>query len=161
MNKIILNETHIRQLVKETLENLILGEDNIDDVFSNNDIANILANSDIISIKKYDWSYDEDKGSGRMKVILNSNNNAYSEMYLQLDVNLYITEPYNTFPGNYYSPPEYDEGELVDFNFETIEIVFKINETGEYYTNIIEDYGIIPENIFTECCEYVEKNWNN
>ena len=34
MKKIILNENHIRQLVKETLENLILGEDNMSNILS-------------------------------------------------------------------------------------------------------------------------------
>jgi hypothetical protein len=163
MNKIILNETHIRQIVRETLENLILGEDDIDDDFSDNDITNILANSEIISVRKYDWDYDGygDKASERMEVILNPNNNAYSEMRLDFYVELHITEPYMTFAGDYYSPPEYAESELVGFEFKTIDIDFKINKTGKHYYDTIEDYNIIPENIFAECCEYVENDWNN
>ena len=41
MNKIVLNETHIRQLVRETLENLILGEDDINNIDNNSTYQNL------------------------------------------------------------------------------------------------------------------------
>ena len=56
MSKIYLNESHIRQLVKETLENLILGEDDIEGgnqpVHTLDEYMYILANTEI---DKYNW----------------------------------------------------------------------------------------------------------
>lgn len=60
MNKIVLNETHIRQLVRETLENLILGEDDMDNDISTpqdltlENVFNILSNSEDAWVDDYE-----------------------------------------------------------------------------------------------------------
>ena len=62
MNKIVLNETHIRQLVRETLENLILGEDDINNIDNNStyqnlkieEVFNIISKSEDIWIENYE-----------------------------------------------------------------------------------------------------------
>ena len=60
MKRIVINESHIRQLVKETLENLILGEDDIDNDFSTlqnltlENVFNILSNSEDAWVNDYE-----------------------------------------------------------------------------------------------------------
>ena len=106
MNRIILNETHIRKLVKETLENLILGEDdNIENNLTTEEIV------EIIKISQFD-KIDNLEVSGHYGNIgLIFSNETYGKFLLDIsfEIDGYVTE-YDR--GDYFTPPSGGELEI-------------------------------------------------
>lgn len=105
MNRIFLNESHIRQLVKETLENLILGED--DD--SNINPIEIIKNSTITYVDFIDIDGDD----GVIRLVLSHNSLDSIDLEIKFTIHGYLTD-YDS--GDYYTPPSGGEFEITDIN---------------------------------------------
>ena len=121
MNKIILNETHIRQLVRETLENLILGEDDINNIENNSTYQNLTIDEvfNIISKSEDIWieNYEIDKYYGTINMI-GEFRNYDSEELSSYEMILYVDiEGYNE--------------KTDDIDYDITSFVFEIDEDSE------------------------------
>ena len=122
MNKIVLNETHIRQLIEETVKKLILGEDDIDyNLINESDLINLLKNS------KYDGVIDQDFNginTGKISVIFKTNHPEieYIDITAYFDVDIRLGQ-YD--PGDYYTPPSQD----CDIDMNITEIIYNHVDT--------------------------------
>lgn len=105
MKKIFLNETHIRQLVKETLENLLI-DNEVNHNLSSQEVVKLINNSEL----KYD---DDIYVKGREGAIVLVYNNQNYDDEISLGINFYI-DGYITayYPGDYYTPSEGGELEI-------------------------------------------------
>lgn len=136
MNKIVLNETHIRQLVRETLENLILGEDGVD---TNIQSAEYYINN--ATSKSVDF-FNLHGRTGNLGLIYEGE---YGEFYFTavFDIDGRFSE-YD--PGNYWREPSGGEFELYDISVYDIETYLdgdNIDMTDEdynYIADIADDY---------------------
>lgn len=156
MKRIILNESHIRQLVKETLENLILGEDDMEDEdrprYTLEDYMQILANTEMT---KNNWEINKDKSKidtngGCVEIFTYGDDFDYIALTVSFNMDVdYI--PYDA--GNYWTPPEGGYHECRDFKI--VEVEYNMNE--EYYGTLKE----IPEGIEEIIYEYVMDVINN
>jgi hypothetical protein len=128
MNKIVLNETHIRQLIEETVKKLILGEDDIDyNLINESDLINLLKNS------KYDGVIDQDFNginTGKISVIFKTNHPEieYIDITAYFDVDIRLGQ-YD--PGDYYTPPSQD----CDIDMNITEIIYNIDDEQEGVLN--------------------------
>ena len=142
MKKIILNESYIRQIIKETLENLILGEEDIDNNLSTQEIIDIIKNSNLEYIEEIDVK--QNKGF----ITLYLKNEQYDDIFLciHFEIDAYIT-PY--YSGNGYdSPPE--GGDLKLDNVTPFKVIVNLsdeyeteldmNVCFEYINNILDQY---------------------
>lgn len=120
MNKIVLNETHIRQLIEETVKKLILGEDDIDyNQINESDLINLLKNS------KYDGIIDQDFNginAGEISVIFKTNHPEieYIDITAYFDITITIIQ---------YKPFE------CDINTDITEIKYNIDDEQEGVLN--------------------------
>ena len=157
MKKIILNENHIRQLVKETLENLILGEDNMSNILSSEDFLRLIRNSKLI----YEPNIEMKKNMGHIVLAYKNKMSGEDFVHIEFKVDGYV-EPY--YPGNYNTPPEGGECEIT--NMEPLKAYVWINDNDEYFINVKENEEILKEilntyydDIFSSIdWEYFEKN---
>lgn len=152
MKKIYLNESHIRQLVKETLENLILGEDDIENEnseMSEEDILNIINGIENWSVDEMDFDH----------MVISSD--LSDEKFIILDISYNFNIKYGSYdPGDYWTPP-YQEDNDID-NFQIYDIEYNLND--EYEGSIatcpknIED--IVINNIYEKINngDYWERN---
>lgn len=152
MKKIYLNESHIRQLVKETLENLILGEDDIENENSEmpeEDILNIINGIENWSVDEIDFDH----------MVISSD--LPNENYIILDISYSFDIKYGYYDkGDYWTPP-YQEDNDID-NFQIYDIEYNLND--EYAGSIatcpknIED--IVINNIYEKINngDYWERN---
>lgn len=108
MKKIFLNETHIQQLVKETLENLLI-DNEVNHNLSSQEVVKLINNSE--------FKYDDDiyvKGREGAIVLVYNNQNYDDEIFL--GINFYIDGYITTYyPGDYYTPSEGGELEIRKF----------------------------------------------
>ncbi len=157
MKKIIINESHIRQLVKETLENLILGEEgNNDDTFSIEEVNAILKNATIADVKS--WNTPKHDVFG-VYLTLNTGIQNCETAMLKLYVTLDIKEGKLTYPGNYYNEPEYEDDELYSFTIHNkMELELYNDEIEKYYSDSILDTEI-PNELYSKIYDYIEENW--
>lgn len=138
MEKIILNETHIRQLVRETLENLILGEDDINNIDNNSTYQNLTIEEvfNIISKSEDIWieNYEIDRYYGTINMIgefrnYNSEELTSYEMILYVDI-----EGYNE--------------KTDDIDYDITSFVFEIDEDGESRCEFELSNEIMKEKFF-------------
>lgn len=135
MKKIFLNETHIRQLVKETLENLLI-DNEVNHNLSSQEVVELINNSEFKSI--YDISVKRREGN----IVLAYNNQNYGDEIL-LDIDFYIDGYITTYyPGDYYTPPE--GGELEIRKFEPTNAIIYIGDE-EYELNVKELYKFLED----------------
>ena len=145
MKKIFLNESHIRQLVKETLENLILGEDDLNTMSAKYYIEN--ATSGVL-----DYFNFKDK-TGEIGLIYQGE---YGEFYIEAKFEIYGS--FNDYgPGNYWTPPSGGEFEISDLIVYDIETYLE----GEKIEMTKEDYNYITEVIKKYCKENSYEIENN
>lgn len=141
MKKIFLNESHIRQLVKETLENLILGEDDLNIMSAKYCIEN--ATSEIL-----DYFNFKDK-IGEIGLIYQGE---YGEFYIKAKFEIYGS--FNDYdPGDYSTPPSGGEFEISDFIVYDIETYLE----GEKIEMTNEDYNYIDEVVKKYCNDNTDK----
>lgn len=147
MKKIIINEAHIRKIVRETLENLMN---------TNIDVFNIIKNSELA----YQPSININNNIGEIELV-------YKNNMLEDGMIVYIkfmvegnVEPYHY--GNYTTPPEGGECEITDMSpieakavlngYNEIEI--NVDDNMEELTNILNSYeNMIYDNIDWEYFE--------
>lgn len=159
MSKIYLNESHIRQLVKETLESLILGEDDIEGgnhpVHTLDEYMYILANTEI---DKYNWEINQDESNidrdgGCVEIVTYGDDFDFIalKVYFNMDVT-YI--PYNG--GNYWTPPEggYHECD----SFEIINIEYNMND--EYNGSLKQKPEGLEEFIYQYVMEEIDEKYD-
>lgn len=138
MNKIVLNETHIRQLVRETLENLILGEDDINNIDNNStyqnlkieEVFNIISKSEDIWIENYE--IDEYYGTINM---IGEFRNYNSEELISYEMILYV------------DVAGYNE-KTDDIDYDITSFAFEIDEDGETRCEFELSNEIMKENFF-------------
>ena len=135
MKKIFLNETHIRQLVKETLENLLI-DNEVNHNLSSQEVVEIINNSELKSID--DIYVKKRKGT----IVLSYNNQNYDDEIL-LGIDFYI-DGYITayYPGDYYTQPE--GGELEIRKFEPTNATIYLDGE-EYELNVKELYKFLED----------------
>ena len=143
MKKIIINESHIRQLVKETLENLILGED---DMETDNEYA--LPSSEEIKKMVFNGEFIVEecvvKGHYGKLTLWNRKNDLM--IYIDFSVSGYIT-PY--YPGDYWTPPEGGELEVEDITITDYTMDYEGNdvdvdrdeEFNKYIKKLFDSFG--------------------
>lgn len=136
MNKIVLNETHIRQLVRETLENLILGEDGVD---TNIQSAEYYINN--ATSKSVDF-FNFHGRTGELGLIYEGE---YGEFYFTAEFN--IDGRFNEYdPGNYWREPSGGEFVLDDINIYNIEAyldggnIDMTDKDYDYIVDVVNDY---------------------
>lgn len=148
MKRIVINESHIRQLVKETLENLIIGEDNIenDELLSDEEIKEALQNAEVKEVKYcssignfYHIPYKR-----IVSVIVDLKNEEYREpayfyFYISINDESWRDEVYYSF--------DVDKVELEMTNY----------ETSKYCSDEI-DVNLIPEGLWDEIKEEIDSN---
>ena len=136
MKKNFLNENHIRQLVKETLENLILGEDDMNDMNS----IEFIKNSTITDIEFIDINGN----NGTIGLVLN--NESLDSIGLEIYFTVYghLTD-YDS--GDYYTPPSGGEFEMTDIYaygaslfIEGDEKEINIRENREFFNALLKKY---------------------
>lgn len=161
MGKVVLNEANIRELVKETLENLILGEDNFN--MGVDEIINTLENCEF---KWIDECKVNDEGRGEVVIALSSSESS-DEVFLTLYfyVEGYHT-PYN--PGNGYDmAPEGGEFNLENidtyggiFYYDGIEHMIENlnNQQKEYFNNILESIDKIYQEADENITDFSEED---
>ena len=140
MKKIYLNESHIRQLVKETLENLILGEDDIENEnpqIPEEYILNFINRVENWEVHEMDFDH---------MILLSDSSN---EDYITLDISYSFNIKYGSYDkGDYWTPP-YQEDNDID-NLQIYDIEYNLNDeyTGSITTcpKNIED--IVTKNIY-------------
>ena len=136
MKRITLNETHIRQIVRETLENLILGEDDME----NEDVStpsleeyiNMLhnLNYDDWYVDVCDYRLNETYGWAEVE-FAPKHDDRFDNIKLKIDFKIngeYL--PY--IAGDYYTPPE---GGYYELNYIEITCV-KYNMNDEYFGTV-------------------------
>lgn len=135
MKKIFLNETHIRQLVKETLENLLI-DNEVNHNLLSQEVVEIINNSEL----KYD---DDIYVNGREGTIILVYNNQNYDDDISLGIDFYI-DGYITayYPGDYYTPPE--GGELEIRKFEPTNATIYLDGE-EYELNMKELYKFLED----------------
>ena len=145
MKKIFLNESHIRQLVKETLENLILGEDDLNTMSAKYYIENATS-------KTLDF-FDVQGKIGELGLIYKGGYGEFSfatKFEIHGDISAYD-------PGDYWTPPEGGDFELSDISIYNIETYLE----GDEIEMSEEDYNYITEVIKEYCKENSYEIENN
>ena len=128
MNKIVLNETHIRQLIEETIKKLILGEDDIDyNQINESDLINLLKNSE------YDGVVDSNfnginTGNISVDFITNHPEIEYIGIIAYFNVNIELG-PYD--PGDRDTPSSQD----CDIKMKITKIKYNIDDKQEGVLN--------------------------
>jgi hypothetical protein len=141
MEKIIINESHIRQLVKETLENLILGEDDLNTMSAKYYIENATS-------KTLDYFNVKDK-TGEIGLVYQGE---YGEFYIEAKFEIY--GDFNDYdPGDYWTPPSGGEFEMSDLM--VYDIVTYLE--GEKIEMTEEDYNYIEEVVKKYCNNNTDK----
>ena len=138
MKKIFLNETHIRQLVKETLENLLI-DNEVNHNLSSQEVVELINNSEL----EYDDDLGVDGDCGYLR--LTYTNPQYEEFDLEINFQIagYIT-PY--YQGDYYTPPEGGELEIEEIKpisaylILTKKIKLNLKELYSFLSNILNSY---------------------
>lgn len=141
MKRIVINESHIRQLVKETLENLILGEDDLNIMSAKYYMEN--ATSEMLD-------YFNFKGkTGDLGILYQGE---YGEFYIEAKFDVYGSfDDYD--PGDYWTPPSGGEFEMSDLMIYDIETYLE----GEKIEMTEEDYNYIEEVVEKYCNDNTEK----
>lgn len=135
MKRIVLNEMHIRQLVKETLENLILGEDDLN-------ITSAKYYMETATSEILDYFNVKDK-TGEIGLTYQGE---YGEFYIEAKFEIYGN--FNDYdPGDYWTPPSGGEFEISDLMVYDIETYLE----GEKIEMTKEDYDYIDEVIKKYC----------
>lgn len=145
MKKIFLNETHIRQLVKETLENLLI-DNEVNHNLSSQEVVELINNSEL----KYN-DLDVDGSYGYIKLIYT--NPRYEE--IDLEINFQImghVSPY--YHGDYYTQPE--GGNLEIQEIKPISAIIYLNGE-EYELNMKELYKFLSDKLDSYWNEIYEK----
>lgn len=141
MKRIVLNEMHIRQLVKETLENLILGEDDLN-------IMSAKYYMETATSKILDYFNVKDK-TGEIGLICQGE---YGEFYIEAKFEVYGSfDDYD--PGDYWTPPSGGEFEISDLMVYDIETYLE----GEKIEMTKEDYDYIDKVVKDLCNDNADK----
>ena len=143
MKGIILNESHIRQLVKETLENLILGEDDmeINDEYiepSPEEVKNMILNTNLIVD-----GCSVEGNNGRLD--LWDGKDCEITIVIEFGISAHVN-PY--YPGNYWTPPEGGDLEIDNIKMYNYEIYYggdRIEGVGDeeldkYVENLLDQH---------------------
>ena len=142
MKKIYLNESHIRQLVKETLENLILGEDDIENEspeIPEEQVLNII--NGIENWEVYEMDFDH-------MILLSDSPN---EDYITLDISYKFDIKYGSYDkGDYWTPPYQEENDIVNFQIYDVEYELNDTYTGSIATCPKDIEDIVIKNIYEE-----------
>jgi hypothetical protein len=152
MSKIYLNESHIRQLVRETLENLILGEDDIENEspeLPEEYILNII--NSIENWEVYEMDFDH-------MVLLSDSPN---EDYITLNISYNFDIKYGSYDkGDYWTPPYQEENDIDNFQIYDIEYELNDTYTGSIATCPKDIEDIVINNIYEEINngDYWERN---
>lgn len=158
MKQIFLTEQHIRKLVKETLENLILGEDNYIIPLNKNMTIN-----DCINLIDKDCKFDgvNEIDIDHIDLLFNTNDNEFIiSVLIDFDLDGEY-EPYDS--GDYYTPPTGGGYNLKDiipysvtFECEEEKLNFKlIKNTREYkYISLLLNSWF--DNIAEKCYDEIE-----
>jgi hypothetical protein len=143
MNKIFLTESHIRQIVKETLENLILGEDymgdyNIETIDDAINLIKQLENNESTTFEIDDITIEDDTVYILWYASLND-----TRVLFEIGCNVQCGWEGKYYSGDYYTEPEQPRFIIKNINIESLYInvddnmekFFTINEND---TDIIE-----------------------
>lgn len=137
----VLNETHIRNIVRETLENLILGED--DDITPNLSTEEII---NLITSSQLEGKDIEVNGkSGVLDLYFLNEKYESIQLSIDFDIDAYLT-PYHS--GDYWTPPSGGELEVekitptsVFFSINDDEIVFDLKIGYNFIETLLQKYN--------------------
>lgn len=150
----VLNKIHIRNIIRETLENLILGED--DDItpnLSTEEIINLIKSSNLD-----DTDIEVNGSTGELSLYFS--NEIYESIHLSIEFDIYAhLTPYD--PGDYWTPPSGGDLEVekitptdVFFSIDDNEIVFDLKIGYNFIETLLQKYdNKIYVEINPECFE--------
>ena len=150
MNIIHINENYIRQLVSETVKNLILGEDEINTQISTDEIIRLIQ----VSKQKFFSVVEMNKSNCIVELVYE--NEKYNDilLYVEFEIDGYITDEDK---GDYLTPPSGGEFELEKIEITNIETFIdedEINIQDEKYYSFIEK--IIEDNFDEKIYKYID-----
>ena len=159
MSKIYLNESHIRAIIKETLENLILGEDDVENngntLHSFEDYMNVLNNT---KFNNYNWEINNDesyfnRNGGYLEIYTSGEDFDYIILKVYFDMEVeYI--PYNK--GDYWTPPYGDFHECNYFKITRVD--YDMNE--EYKGSLKQTPNGLEDFIYEYVMERINENYD-
>lgn len=160
MKKIILNETHIRQLVRETLENLILDNDDIGEEISTQYLEELIGMLPTLIGK--DWDYELENYDLIRKMANIKFYPVQDERFECIDLIIYFDVDVDYVPysaGDYWTPSEGGYYEINDLEIERIDYKVDDNYSGSIQNkNLISHFSDL---IYSELSEKIEEYYSD